>query len=153
MSKKMMKRSLALGALMAFVITGSAMAAEFNGGTYTGNDDSKEAIYGGVFSTETAASGYATLMSDTTNTFTNCVFEDNTAKAIGTNSYAFGGVLYSAAGHTLNVIGCEFNNNTLTGADNNKSNAHGAAIANNGGVLNVNNSTFVFFFLLEYKLL
>ena len=27
MSKKMMKRSLALGALMAFVITGSAMAA------------------------------------------------------------------------------------------------------------------------------
>ena len=28
MSKKMMKRSLALGALMAFVITGSAMAAE-----------------------------------------------------------------------------------------------------------------------------
>ena len=30
MSKKMMKRSLALGALMAFVITGSAMAAEKN---------------------------------------------------------------------------------------------------------------------------
>ncbi|MBQ9763841.1 MAG: autotransporter outer membrane beta-barrel domain-containing protein [Phascolarctobacterium sp.] len=29
MSKKMMKRSLALGALMAFVITGSAMAAEY----------------------------------------------------------------------------------------------------------------------------
>ena len=28
MSKKMMRRSLALGALMAFVITGSAMAAE-----------------------------------------------------------------------------------------------------------------------------
>ena len=30
MSKKMLKRSLALGALMAFVITGSAMAAELN---------------------------------------------------------------------------------------------------------------------------
>ena len=30
MSKKMLKRSLALGALMAFVITGSAMAEEFN---------------------------------------------------------------------------------------------------------------------------
>ncbi|MBQ9763341.1 MAG: autotransporter domain-containing protein [Phascolarctobacterium sp.] len=30
MSKKMLKRSLALGALMAFVITGSAMAAEIN---------------------------------------------------------------------------------------------------------------------------
>ncbi len=30
MSKKMMKRSLALGALMAFVITGSAMAAEYS---------------------------------------------------------------------------------------------------------------------------
>ena len=30
MSKKMLKRSLALGALMAFVITGSAMAAEYN---------------------------------------------------------------------------------------------------------------------------
>ena len=30
MSKKMVKRSLALGALMAFVITGSAMAAEKN---------------------------------------------------------------------------------------------------------------------------
>ena len=32
MSKKMMKRSLALGALMAFVITGSAMAAELTSG-------------------------------------------------------------------------------------------------------------------------
>ena len=30
MSKKMMKRSLALGALMAFVITGSAMAANYD---------------------------------------------------------------------------------------------------------------------------
>ena len=39
MSKKMLKRSLALGALMAFVITGSAMAAEltieYDNGTYT----------------------------------------------------------------------------------------------------------------------
>ena len=37
MSKKMMKRSLALSALMAFVITGSAMAADvnFEGNTYT----------------------------------------------------------------------------------------------------------------------
>ena len=30
MSKKMMRRSLALGALMAFVITGSAMAADYD---------------------------------------------------------------------------------------------------------------------------
>lgn len=29
MAKKMMKRSLALGALMAFAITGSAMAADY----------------------------------------------------------------------------------------------------------------------------
>ena len=39
MSKKILKRSLALGALMAFVITGSAMAAEltieYDNGTYT----------------------------------------------------------------------------------------------------------------------
>ena len=37
MSKKLFKRSLALGALMAFVITGSAMAADINyeGNTYT----------------------------------------------------------------------------------------------------------------------
>ena len=38
MSRKMLKRSLALGALMAFVITGSAMAAEltikYDNGTY-----------------------------------------------------------------------------------------------------------------------
>ncbi len=40
MSKKMIKRSLALGALMAFVITGSAMAADvtFNKGVYVHND-------------------------------------------------------------------------------------------------------------------
>ena len=39
MSKKMLKRSLALGALMAFVITGQAWAAEVNGvnGSYAGN--------------------------------------------------------------------------------------------------------------------
>ena len=39
MSKKMFKRSLALGALMAFVITGSAMAAEVTGpnGSYAGS--------------------------------------------------------------------------------------------------------------------
>lgn len=36
MSKKMMKRSLALGALMAFVITGSAMAEEPVYSKYTG---------------------------------------------------------------------------------------------------------------------
>ncbi len=52
MSKKMMKRSLALGALMAFVITGSAMAAETTSldgvdasfsptGIYTGAVDAK----------------------------------------------------------------------------------------------------------------
>ena len=45
MSKKMMKRSLALGALMAFVITGSAMAAELATnesltGTMNGNNES-----------------------------------------------------------------------------------------------------------------
>lgn len=34
MSKKMLKRSLALGALMAFVITGSAMAAELKAGEF-----------------------------------------------------------------------------------------------------------------------
>ena len=43
MSKKMMKRSLALGALMAFVITGSAMAAEltikYENGKYTATGD------------------------------------------------------------------------------------------------------------------
>ncbi|MBQ5625219.1 MAG: hypothetical protein IIU95_05785, partial [Phascolarctobacterium sp.] len=44
MSKKMMKRSLALGALMAFVITGSAMAAsgvvsdQIVDGTISGTD-------------------------------------------------------------------------------------------------------------------
>ena len=142
MSKKMLKRSLALGALMAFVITGSAMAATFTGETFTGNNDSNEAIYGGVFSTFTSASNYATILTDAENTFENCVFENNSAEATGINSYAYGGVIYSEAGHTLNVVGCEFNNNTLSGADNAKSNAHGAAIANNGGVLVVNGSTF-----------
>ncbi|MBQ9764164.1 MAG: autotransporter outer membrane beta-barrel domain-containing protein [Phascolarctobacterium sp.] len=48
MSKKMLKRSLALGALMAFVITGSAMAKEFNGeaGTFSESDDK---VIGGIY--------------------------------------------------------------------------------------------------------
>ena len=39
MAKKMAKRSLALGALMAFVITGSAMAADLADGTSVANGD------------------------------------------------------------------------------------------------------------------
>ncbi|MBQ3114233.1 MAG: autotransporter outer membrane beta-barrel domain-containing protein [Phascolarctobacterium sp.] len=48
MSKKMLKRSLALGALMAFVITGSAMAAELNGSdvTYKGSASENKLVNG-----------------------------------------------------------------------------------------------------------
>ena len=42
MSKKMMRRSLALGALMAFVITGSAIAAELNINSEAMYDDWKD---------------------------------------------------------------------------------------------------------------
>ena len=38
MSKKMMKRSLALGALMAFVITGSAWANDLDGWSWSQDD-------------------------------------------------------------------------------------------------------------------
>ena len=46
MSKKMMKRSLALGALMAFVITGSAMAAVPTDVTEATLDTSNNRYYG-----------------------------------------------------------------------------------------------------------
>ncbi len=47
MSKKMMKRSLALGALMAFVITGSAWASAPEGWTDSGGEDGITYVAGG----------------------------------------------------------------------------------------------------------
>ena len=52
MSKKMLKRSLALGALMAFVITGSAMAEQLNG-------NNKEYI--GLYNSTTGAGNNVTI--------------------------------------------------------------------------------------------
>ena len=77
MSKKMMKRSLALGALMAFVITGSAMAANVtNGEILTGAITDKTEIVGtgsesitiigtpNASSNPSVSSGYITKVED-----------------------------------------------------------------------------------------
>ena len=49
MSKKILKRSLALGALMAFVITGSAMAAELTISSYDEYEDVKNRVTEGWY--------------------------------------------------------------------------------------------------------
>ena len=145
MSKKILKRSLALGALMAFVITGSAWAAEFdkNDSVIHKEDDPKlisaNSIYGGIYSTFESVGSYATKLDESENTFTGVEFKN--INVIAKNNIAQGGIIYNNTGHTLNIDGCKFENISVK-TDVNKKKASGGAIANVGGTLIIKDSTF-----------
>ena len=138
MSKKNLKRGLALSALMTMVITGNAWAATFDGETLSGSGATvaKEAIYGAVYSTQ---AGYGnTQLVESSNTISNSTFTGFSSEATGSNSYAFGGVIFNN-GLDLTVDNCTFTENEIIGT----SRAYGGAIAHQGGGnLVVKNSTF-----------
>ena len=138
MSKKNLKRSLALSALMTMVITGNVWAATFDGETLSGSGATvaKEAIYGAVYSTQ---AGYGnTQLVESSNTISNSTFTGFSSEATGSNSYAFGGVIFNN-GLDLTVDNCTFTENEIIGT----SRAYGGAIAHQGGGnLVVKNSTF-----------
>ena len=131
MSKKMLKRSLALGALMAFVITGSAMAAEFVDKDYTSDNatnvnktSATNHVYGGCVNESSATK------------LTNCDFKGNSINATGSSNLAYGGAVYVKG--DLSITGGSFVNNSATAANK----AYGGAIAHQNGKLDINGTVF-----------
>ena len=110
MSKKIMKRSLALGALMAFVITGSAMAAELtSGNSVIGAGDyevNSDVIISGSKETMIGKASYSSL-SDAERV--NITLAKNKTLTIVTDTDE-GGDLHGVVANT-NIIG-ELNGNT-----------------------------------------
>ena len=132
MSKKILKRSLALGALMAFVITGSASAARVlvnNDGTLENPVKYSEEEYNDC--STTSGSGGAVNNTGVI-VFDNCKFNNNTLD----KSTAQGGAIYNTG--NLTVTNSEFIGNEVKGSGR----AAGAAIYNNGGVVTVDNCYF-----------
>ncbi len=151
MSKKIMKRGLALGALMAFVITGSAWAyTDVNGNLVPGADESK--ITGEQITTR--ITDYVTLAGQdgvvenkkitniTTSdyqggvvkvtskaTFDNCIFSGN--KLTSPASTAEGGVIYVGGSGNVTITSSTFENNTVQSAKGSHR-SYGAAIASSG---------------------
>ena len=123
MSKKMMKRSLALGALMAFVITGSAMAADITIET----------------------SDFSSVGSEwnTTGSFYHTTSKTNNNIIAGSASANFDVDIYGA----YDEDGVAVNNNTVT-LDGGKykhvyggyTNFNGGSVAANGNTINIKNS-------------
>ena len=112
MSKKMMKRSLALGALMAFVITGSAMAADFNSQqelegaevSFEGKTFTCNSLYG-----VSASSNYGgAIKSNVDLNLNGCTFEQNSLKRAGE---VRGGAVYVWSGKDLQVDNTKFISN------------------------------------------
>ena len=146
-----MKRSLALGALMAFVITGSAWAyTDVNGNLVPGADESK--ITGEQITTR--ITDYVTLAGQdgvvenkkitniTTSdyqggvfkvtskaTFDNCIFSGN--KLTSPASTAEGGVIYVGGSGNVTITSSTFENNTVQSAKGSHR-SYGAAIASSG---------------------
>ena len=127
MSKKTMKRSLVLGALMAFVITGSAMAADYDGnGTYKGQtvESSTNHTYGAFSKNGTVTVNGAT-------------FEAN--KTVQNGSYvSYGGAMFVVG--NLEIDNSKFIGNSVYGVTSNA--VHGGAVAQQDGELKISGSTF-----------
>ena len=138
MSKKMLKRSLALGALMAFVITGSAMAADLDkqGETLTIRDQIKSdsSLHGGGVTTHgTQYHNETILLNDANNSISNATFSGY--KSENTVGECYGGVIYNGDDKTLTLTNVNFKDNTLTSVSytgNKALKAHGGAVANSG---------------------
>ena len=132
MSKKNLKRSLALSALMAFVITGSAMAAELVDKDYTSAS--------GTNVNKTVATGHANgnivgILDGIVKVDT-CNFEGNALSATKSGTNAYGGVIFTSG--DFEVADSSFINNSVTA----KGKAYGGAIAHQQGKLNISNSVF-----------
>ena len=138
MSKKILKRSLALGALMAFVITGSAWAGEtieLSTGAVielpTISDysksipDDKKNVYGST------GTKYKDGLEDTW--VEGCTLERTS------NGAANGGAIYSD--YNLTVKDCFFKENTITTPNGKK--GYGGAISHQTGILKISDSYFV----------
>ncbi len=167
MSKKILKRSLALGALMASIITGSAMAAEYesrqelNSGSFAATDIFKVnpsvtgnggAIYNSGVITVNGSSFKENYLTHTSCCYGGAIYNASGAKLIITDSNFLdnktkstdskdgqGGAIYNAGG-TVNITGGSFKNNVAEGKD---VFAMGGAIYNGGGsTLTVNGTTF-----------
>ncbi len=131
MSKKFMKRSLALGALMAFVITGSAMAAEYVDKDFISDNSTN------VNKVVASGHGYgACLNSSSDTTLTDCDFKDNSLNATQSGKLAYGGAVWVKGDLTVN--GGSFVNNSVTAA----SKAYGGAIAHQNGKLTIDGTVF-----------
>ena len=127
-----MAKGLALGAAMAFVITGNAWAAELVDKDYTSAN--------GTNVNKVVASGHANgnivgvTGDNETVTVNNSAFEGNSLKA--NSGQARGGVIYTQG--DVEVTGSSFVNNKVTAS----SNAYGGAIAQQDGELTIDGTVF-----------
>ena len=142
MSKKMMKRSLALGALMAFVITGSAMAAENVGANVDETklvvtsriDNPTEAINGKLFEKLSKDNSGGAISNSGNATISNSMFVENSAT--NTGNHAYGGAVYNNGDMTIT-------NSIFYGNESKNNGGQGGAIFNNdNGKLNIDYCTF-----------
>ncbi|MBR1976604.1 MAG: autotransporter outer membrane beta-barrel domain-containing protein [Phascolarctobacterium sp.] len=127
MSKKILKRSLALGALMAFVITGSVLAADYQDNTYQDNTVTK--------STDHA---YGYYSKNGIVTISNAKFINNKVEQETSGKYSYGGALYVIGG--LTIKDSSFTNNSAYGVTSNA--VHGGAVCHQDGALSIDNSIF-----------
>lgn len=147
MAKKNLKRGLALGALMAFVITGSAMAREIGAGENAevmsrleiGQNVSHEPIDNKLFNglgNGKLQGGAIYVKEEGSLTVTNSDFVGNRVNGTGRAS---GAAIYNNNG-TVNIENCYFKDNV---ADGTKS-AYGSVIGTTGksGITSIKNSLF-----------
>jgi len=132
MSKKILKRSLALGALMAFVITGSAWAEEYiteRESISTAKTPDNVLPYKVISSDKQGGAFYINstgVLTLNTKKFEECVAID-------------GGAIANVGG-TLNMVGCDFEKNSPTKSGSSK--YQGAAVFNSDGIGEWNSCTF-----------
>ena len=148
MSKKILKRSLALGALMAFVITGSALAREFDGREVGASEGAQphnrlvvpigfeeQPIDNKVFSRlgEGNIQGGA-INNKGTVVVSNCDFIDNVVSGTGRGS----GAAIATFNGSLTVENCYFENNSSNGSKR----GYGNAVFVSGGTAKFKDSVF-----------
>ena len=153
MSKKIMKRSLALGAMMAFVITGSAWAAATGADEtkITGNPintrindfvsiDALDGTTDGVVKNQKFAGintngtvGGVFAVSGNAE-FDNCIFTGNKLQHSNPND---GGVFYVGSNGNLKVTNSTIKNNYIESVS---STARGAFVSNGGGTVTIDNA-------------
>ena len=161
LSKRTMQRSLVLGALMAFVITGNAFAADIT----TQQDVTTNTTFSGdtIGNMSLTNSGqYAIKHTGGTLTIENSVLENIDKNSSGDN-YSYGSVLYSAPNSgKITITDSTIQNNTNLGTArryavmhissdmdidnskfiNNKSDYMGGALYLSNGTFNITNTTF-----------